>query len=276
MPPSDPPAPEAALSGAPSADTEAVPDRYLGVWQRRVLEQEACLDTRSQVLWLQTARWHADLRIPPDRPDFSGIGGLEDCDDDRLAWLATQQGFCGITEVSGARCQWHRRVDFQPDSGRRDLGQMAFNGDRLIEVGGEADYLEVWQRLPDGKGGSVVLGLADASDRPPARRTWLLIAGQWFAYVRARAGVLPAAASLSELIALRRPSHGQLLDWLDFEISFGRRDGAEPWRIEHSTLPFREGDSLFQAGPPQRLGPGIAVDGDQARWEILEWDLGRL
>lgn len=260
----------------PAVDSTAVPACYLGVWQRRVLEQDSRLDTRSRVWWLQTAHWHADLRIPPDRPDFSGINGLQDCDDDRLAWLATQQGFCGVTEVSGARSQWHRRVDFQPDSGRRDIGQMAFNGDRLIEVGAEADYLEVWQRLPGSQGDSAVLALADASDRTPARPTWLLIAGPWFAYVRARAGVLPAAASLAELIAARCPSRAELLDWLDFEISLGRRDGARPWRIERSTLPFREGQVVLPAGPPRREGLGSAVDGDRARWDVLEWDLDRL
>ena len=40
-----------------------------------------------------------DIRIPAGRPDFSGVQRLEDCSDAQLAWLATQQGFAGVTTV---------------------------------------------------------------------------------------------------------------------------------------------------------------------------------
>lgn len=253
-----------------------MPRPYVGVWQRQLLEQDGRRDTESQVYWLQTTRWHADLRIPPDRPDFTGVRSLHECDAHQLAWLATQQGFCGITEVDGARCHWRRVVDFQPDSGRRDLGQMAFDGDRLIEVGSEADYLEVWQRQPDGAGGSAVLELGEEVGRPPARRTWLLLVGDWFAYVRARVGNLPAASSFADLSAAQRPSHMQLIDWLDFEISLGRRSGLQPWRIEHSSLPFREGAVLFPAAGLERAGTSSVVERDGNRlWRVLAWDMER-
>lgn len=257
------------------ADRATVPNQYLGLWHRTLLQQSPHPDTRSLVYWLQTNRWHADLRIPPDRPDFTNVKNLNDCDDNHLTWLATQQGFFGTTAVHGARCQWHRHVDFQPVSGRRDIGQMAFNGnDRLIEVGVEAEYLEVWQRMPDSAGESAVLELASEAGQTPQRRTWLLVAGDWFAYVRARVEVLPPAASFSELVATKRPSREQLIEWLDFEISFGRRSGEHAWRIAHSTLPFKEGAVLFPNGAPERVAEGLAAEGgDTRRWNILEWNL---
>lgn len=256
--------------------SDPVPQHYIGVWQRKVLEQGADLDTASQVYWLQTAHWHADLRIPAGRPDFSGIRDLHECDRAHLDWLATQQGFFGMTEVDGARCHWRRFADFQPDSGHRDVGQMAFNDERLIEVGCEADYLEVWQRLPEGTGGSAVLERAPPAGGQAGRRTWLLVTGSWFAYVRERLDVLPSAASLARLVEETRPPRERLLAWLDFEISLGHREGRQPWRIEHSSLPFREGAILFEHGAPVLTGTQ-AVEEDTGRcWNVLEWHLDRL
>ncbi len=164
-----------------------VPDAYLGVWQRTLLETPSVRDTRSRVWWLQTPRWHADLRIPPGRPDFSRVDQLADCSDAQLAWLATQEGFCGLTQVDGDHCIWHRQVDFQPASSRRDIGRMAFDGERVTETGVEANYLEVWERRPRSRGGSAALELLGERGALPARPTWLLIAGDCFIFVRARA-----------------------------------------------------------------------------------------
>lgn len=251
-----------------------VPDHYLGTWRRSLLQTPQALDTDSRVFWLQTRHWHADLRIPAERPDFSGITSLAECDDARLGWLARQQGFCGITQVEGERCSWHRQTDFQPPNGSRDVGHMAFDGERIVEVGVETDYLEVWERLPQSVGGTAALELVTETGEPPSRPGWLLVAGDCFLYVRGRASPLPRAADLPSLVARAQPSRAQWLEWLDVEISFGHRSGPAPWRIEHSTLPFREGQHFTLPGAIQRRGHQLAVeDGHQRRWMILDWSL---
>lgn len=252
----------------------AVPDAYLGTWRRDLLETAFGRDTHSRVYWLQTPRWHADLRIPANRPDFSGIASLAECDAAQLSWLATQQGFCGVTQVDGEYCTWHRQVDFQPATGYRDIGRMAFDGERVIETGVETNYLEVWQRLPQSRGGTAALELVAEGGAPPLRPAWLLVAGDCFIYVRGRTRPLPRAADLPSLIARPHATRKQWLDWLDIEISFGHRSGPVPWRIEHSTLPFREGQCLARPGTLQRQGYQIAVEGNgERRWRILNWSL---
>lgn len=248
-----------------------VPAHYLGVWQRRLLETPTLHDDTTQVFWLQTALWHADLRIPANRPDFGRASRLDQCSDAQLAWLATQQGFAGITQVQDTRCTWQRHTDFQPDTGRRDIGLMTFTGDRVIETGAEADYLEIWQHLPESRGACAALQLESEYGAPAQRPTWLLWAGDYFVYVRARPQSLPAAANLSRLIAESSPSRNQLLDWLDFELSLGRRGGANPWRIERSTLPFREGKHIVQPDGLQRLDSRTLFETEAGRrWRILD------
>ena len=189
------PVPPASMIEPPAP----VPAAYLGVWQRSLL---------------QTPRWHADLRIPAGRPDFAGVTSLAECDDAQLAWLATQQGFCGVTQVVGERCTWHRQMDIQPADGSRDTGRMIIDGERMTETGIEADYLEIWDRLPHSRGGVAALELAAESGRPPDRPTWLLVAGDCFMFVRGRTARLPRAADLTTLIAHARPDREQLLGGL--------------------------------------------------------------
>lgn len=243
-----------------------VPDNYLGVWQRSLLETPQARDADSLVLWLQTSHWHADLRIPARRPDFSGITCLAECSDSQLAWLATQQGFCGVTQVEGEQCTWHHQLDFQPANGRRDIGRMIFDGERIVETGVEADYLEVWKRLQRSRGGTAALELVMENDEFPSRPTWLLVAGDCFIYVRGRPPVGSTASSRARLL------------WqVAVEISFGYRHGPAPWRIEHSTLPFREGQRLTRPRAIRRLGHQLAVEDDNTRrWMILDWDVGEV
>jgi len=267
--------PMSFASTVDSPPPSPVPVVYFGAWRRRLLETPKLRDERSHVFWLQTPHWHADLRIPAGRPDFSGIGRLADCDEDQLAWLAHQQGFCGLTQVDGDICIWHRQMDFQPVGDGRDIGRMAFDGERLTETGVEADYLEIWERLPHSRGGTAALELVWESGEPPSRPTWLLVAGDCFIYVRGRTHPLPKAGDLSQLITRSQPTRTQMLDWLDVEISFGYRKGPNPWRVEHSTLPFREETFLTHPGAIQRLGYQIAVEGrNERRWKILDWSLG--
>lgn len=242
-----------------------VPASYLGVWQRILLETPHSRDTDSLVLWLQTPHWHADLRIPAGRPDFYGIGSIAQCSDSQLAWLATQQGFCSVTQVDGEQCTWHHQLDLQPTHGRRDIGHMFFDGESIVETGVESDYVEVWMRLQCSRGGSAALELVMENGEPPRSPAWLLVAGDCFMYVRGRNKQADTPAS----------PLAQRLEWLDVEISFGQRYGPVAWQIRHSTLPFREGLYFSQPHAIRRIGHQLAVEEEnRRRWLILDWDFG--
>ncbi len=210
-----------------------VPAAYRGVWRRTLLEGGGLLtDTSSMVLWLQTARWHADLRLPPGRPAFAGVHDVTGCSPAQRIWLARQQGFSGVTEVLADQCQWHHDLDFHGDTKHRDIGTMIFHADgsTVEEYGVDAAYHETWQRLPESIGPSAVW----CSGASPQSR--LLVAGDCFFLVRP--SIRPSTMSTHRAAkALAMPDYP--------ELSYGRISGAaRPWRIDHSTLPWREGRSL--------------------------------
>lgn len=204
----------------PELQTDPVPERYRGVWRRSLLATPGLRDTSTTVFWLQTERWHADIRLPAGRPDFSGVRQLADCNAQQRAWLQQQQGFAGVTEVDTSVmpeiCRWHRVADFQPPSASADAGTMEFAPDVLIEKGVHAEYLEHWHKLPDSDSGFTVLRQSASS----APLQMVLMAGVYVMRVRERDGAL---ASM-----------------LDFEISYGVRE-EDGWRVKHSTLPWLEG-----------------------------------
>jgi hypothetical protein len=256
-----------------SETTTRVPERYLGVWQRLILQtdMQPC-DITSQVFWLQTTTWHADIRVPQPRPDFSGTTGLQQCGREQLEWLAAQQGFVGVTHVQDGTCQWQRHADYQPPTGLRDIGQMVFlRPDLAVETGVESRYLEVWQKLPDSTGATAVLQrLADGVEQSE----WFLVSGQYFMHVRARSEALDAAANLLSLARREGAGDDRLRRLLDFEISFGRR-GAHAWRIQRSTLPFLEGATALNPHELSAPAQGVVQLGGEhpTQWRALEWTL---
>lgn len=243
-------------------DTPAVPDRYRGVWVRTLLQTPTLRDTTTFVRWLQTSRWHADLRVPADaRPQ------------PLPADLARQQGFCGVTTVTstadGEVCAWHRRVDFQPPGPHPDAGRIVFEGsDRLVETGVHADYLEVWERLPDSTGRFAVLALPPSAAHEPS--TLLLVAGRHAMRVRPRHAAWPADTTVADDLAALLRRHPQGQDWLDFEISYGTLvDGK--LAITQSTLPRCEGS--ISACVLRRVSADSAVAEGSPAWRILEWSV---
>lgn len=224
-----------------------VPSRYLGVWQRLSLENVAGLDATSRVYWLQTPLLHADIRIPAERPDFE-CNRLQELTRSELLELARQQGFAGVTQVTGDTCQWQRHIDYQPPTGSRDIGHMTFEGERIVEEGLESRYREVWQSLPGSTGASIAWRFMEeslAEGRHVPRKGYLLSSGDYFIFARDRDVALPLASSLAVLLDSQKFSHTQLVELLDFELSFGRMHGRMPWEIELSTLPFREGQPVL-------------------------------
>ena len=223
--------------------TGPVPARYRGLWRRTLLQAGSLRDTTSTVYWLQTERWHADLRIPAGRPSFEGVTSLAQCSPPQRRFLAKQQGFYGITEVdtSGPQdiCRWHRLADFQPPASRPDAGALRLEGSLLVETGLHEDYLEHWERLPGSDQATVVVAENAASG------ALLLRAGSWAMHVLPRTVSLPeglaGGISLEAAMAAGGVDETALLH---FEISLLRITDIG-WIKLHSTLPWLEGTIMM-------------------------------
>jgi len=216
-----------------------VPRSLCGLWQRLSLETpDAPRDTTTRVFWLQTPTLFADIRVPSLRAVRRDRTRLDEYACDELAVLAQQDGFAGRTALDGALCRWEREVTFQPPTGVPDEGRLTFQGEEIVEDGVHLSYRERWRRVPGSLGDWCAWRGDDGR--------YLVAAGDWFLFVRPRREArLETAASLLHLGAARSNCRDGLIALLDFEISLGRRRGADaPWRIELSTLPFREGCSL--------------------------------
>lgn len=196
------------------APDEPVPAAYRGVWQRTLLETPEGRDTTTQVHWLQTEGWHADLRVP------AGI------DPATPAGRALLQGFCGLTRIThGVNgqpdiCTWHRHWDVQPPRSTPDAGHMVFEtSERVIETGVHGRYLEVWERLPGSNGPYAALAELDAQGLPTGAMRF--VAGRYALTVRPRRATWPADLrpdeTLAELVQ-RHPAEAGAL--LDFELVF--------------------------------------------------------
>ena len=232
----------------------SVPDQYLGVWKRTLLRTPDFEDMTSRVYWLQTRDYHADIRIPADRPACAGKTGFHQLTRGELLGLTRQQGFAGITVVEGDICRWLRTADFQPPTGSNDIGRMEFKTpDRMFEYGVEADYFEIWERMPGSEGENYAI---DSDDGPGAsfEVPGLLVAGKYFMRVRPRVAQLPKAASLAALAA--KMDGAGLREVLDFEIAFGTRLSDAHWQVKLCTLPWLEGVGISPAlGAVHAVGP---------------------
>jgi len=216
-----------------------VPRHYQGVWRRALLTSPAVYDDRTLVLWMQTARWHADLRIPAERPDCSGCTSITDCSRVQLLCLLKQEGFAGITTVNRTRCEWHHLMDYHP-RGRRDWGDMAFSTctNALDEYGIEADYAERWERDPAGDQSGWVARSSSAAGQV----LWLR-SGKRFMSIRPRAMDATETLAAWGRVAANRASVEELRRLADFEISYGVIT-ADQGCILHSTLPWREMNTI--------------------------------
>jgi hypothetical protein len=226
----------------PAVTLASLPGTWRRRWIRRPGERE---DPTTRAWWVQATRYYGDLRLPRGRPTFDGVRSLAQCSRTQLQWLATQEGFAGELSESGGVFHWWRDVDFQPFTGRRDVGRLTYdNPERTLmtEVGAEEPCAELWERSAEPV--ADVPMLVTRLD-PPGGRGWFVGVGGEFVLAFDRRPALPAAASLAELIA--GSSARDAARWLDMEVSFGHRDRDEGRNgtIIASTLPWREGELAF-------------------------------
>ena len=207
-----------------------------GAWQRdwihrRGLAQDASIAVR----YVQTPSVFADVRTAAARTIAAGAASFAELTDDELAALARQSGFAGVTTVDGDRATWHHEIDFQPPSDDADIGRIEPIGPgAMFEHALDGAYVERWSTLAPDAGPYLAVRVT----RGGKVAAILAVAGDHFVYARARATPLPAAESITALIEHGHATRETIIGYLDCEISYGT---TRAWRIERSTLPWREG-----------------------------------
>jgi hypothetical protein len=236
-----------------------VPDQAIGLWRREVKEMEdGSADRTTRVFYGQTRNLYIDIRIPIDRPATPPGRGFEGYSLEELAQIAKQQAFAGHAVIEGGRCTWHRTIDYQPRTGRPDSSLIEVEGDTLHERGDAnsvtgMNFYESYHRECRGDERRLAFRLAESDGTPFGDRTahdaFLVVLDDRFWFARARASDLAMGKSLPDLVREAGDDRAAIEACLDCEISFGclgEGDGA--WRIEFSTLPWREGERLFPRG----------------------------
>lgn len=251
-----------------------------GAWERLLLSLPGQpVDTLTAVTWIQGPRYFVDLRQPHWLRGTVRAVCLAELRMEDAHALAAQQGFAGTFELSGEIATWVRAIDFQPPADLGDRGRLEADGDLLVEHGVEADYIEYWQRgASAGDPQSMGARFVSVGDGCPVI---VVRHGARFGYARARARPVAHNADLAATIETADLATARAL--LDCEIALGQVT-AEGWRIDRSTLPWREGMLLI--GPDAALEQGrlavadIDADG-QAFTRMLElaelcgeWDAG--
>ena len=251
-----------------------VPEEYVGAWKKRSNVDHA--------YWLQTHRLHAIIVIPADRPDFSGRSSWVDFSDDELMLLAQQGGVSGACMVAEDVLHRRRQIDYLPQRGDPFLRRMRREGVQLFDTSLDGRHGCTWDLLADADNEIVALRFHDVEvgSGGDQCRGYLLVVGPYFMYVRDRQVVTQRAESLAVLAECKNFSRKQLIDVLDFEISFGARDGDNPWQIQLSTIPFREGRRLMDDAVLRKIIEGADKGPEKIRrngrsflryWTLDEW-----
>ena len=274
-------------------DLPRAPAWLVGLWRRESLElEDGTLNRTTEAYWGQTFNLFVDIRRPAGRrparrwapPRGRGFPNLTPAE--RIG-LADQQGFAGHVVVEGSHCSWIRAIDYQPDTGRPDVGRLCLEGDVLIEEGDAAStfamaYREVFRRVADGSRRRVALrlercegtvfGAAAPSD------AILVVLDDRFLFARGRRDRLAPAAALRDLVVAAGEDRAAIETCLDCEASMGMLEThLGGWRIERPTMPWRECLRLFAPGEARTDGDPdllrVEQQSEWSRWRVCDSNL---
>ena len=248
-----------------SAETPAIDAGYCqGAWRRLLISVPGePIDTLTWTEWLQGPELFVDLRQPAGLAGAVTASCLAEVTLDDARLLATQEGFAGSFVLAGDLAEWQRTVDFRPCA-LGDRGRLEPHGDLMIETGVEAVYTEYWQRLPRPDGSDpATSGVSGAARfvRDDGAPVILVRYGMRFGYARGRAGGVVAQGELAAQVARADTEVARRL--IDCEIALGTIT-PEGWRIERSSLPWRQGDLLLESGACIADGRLVLADVDPA------------
>ena len=221
-------------------DSSSVPVWLQGCWRREWIQfADGARNEADHVYWLQTDRSMADVRVSGARPAFSGVTDLVECSVEQLTSLATSNASTGFTTVADAvehadgsfSCvaEWFTYgpgANFQPTCTFPEPGLLSVDptGTFMIERAPSGEYVEEWH---------LVLGSRDASPRREvlADGRELFVAGPVAILARDRTVAVASGEPLT-------------VESLDCEFSVALQGFDGHYRIEVSTLPWREGAFL--------------------------------
>ncbi len=230
---------------AHQAGPMAVPRWSLGCFRRRSITYASGQeDTATQVIWIQSHGLTGDLRIPGDRADVSGRGGLSGCSREELASLARAEGAVGESAFVDGRMTWSDWASFQPYDKWPETGELRRIGPCMIEIAPSGAYVEDWRAQPGSAGALVGLRLiselgVDGVLRP--RDGGLMASGEHVLLVLERRRPLPSGAPADQQILDAEDPQETAALVFDSEASYLRREEPGRCRIVLSTNPFAEG-----------------------------------
>ena len=250
------------MNDALAVNNTDVPDCYVGAWRKHTLTEQA--------FWLQSRRLHASLIIPANRPDFCGRQSWADLSDAELMQLAHQGGVAGACIAQADILHRRRQFDYLPRRGEPNLRRMQRAGMQLTDATLDGRDACVWELLADAQQEIVALRFQDAGIGPDSddqRKGYLLVIGDYFLFVRDRLVFTQQAESLAILAECKHLDRAQLIELLDFEISFGTRPKDDSdWLIQLSTIPYREGRPLLNNPTLYRIASTVQPAPHAIRW----------
>jgi len=212
-------------------------DRYVGTWHR-TFENGTSLPNSARVIWLQTHKFFADIRIPEGSREL-------------------QMAFSGHTVIKDDRCEWHQWCGLS--SPVSDTARLEFSSDTLkIKEFCDDGATEVWEKEDTKVKRIMSLQLIDEQDiemltvkydHSNTKKGFFLVVGNDF------------------MRTLEDTQEG------DYESCFGKILESNKWLVSDSTKETIEGDVLYETAVMSRFGDIILerVDSNTVRrWLIHE------
>ncbi len=211
-----------------------------GHWKRDWIKAPGFEDATTRVHWLQAGALFADLRIPLERPDLTGLSCLAELDPSALRRLMDAEGFAGHITVADSHCTWHRQINWHGVPGQADVGQMSFDETcGLIEDGVLAEYRELWQSASQ----SPLRGAQVSCDA----MTGVLIENEEIFLLGIGPNPLGTTDDLIANLESRTAELPALQQHFASEYVLGTWDGASGIAML-STNPFQEGQVVLERG----------------------------
>jgi len=234
-----------------SKGIRTVPDKMLGCWKRKYIRfKNAETDTSTTVIWLQTLSAMVDIRIPERILDFSTGLSLHEYTVEQLCELASQDCATAITRLDESTtpystASWEANDDGAyiqtvvnyPEDGWFEWKE---DGSCMMEWAPSRAYEEDWRLLENSRS-----YIAEFRNTNIDKGEFVFLAGDHAVYVRSRALEVKEQRPIQEIAKDNLDNKDYIISLVDVEFSYAHRDEASgEFNIQHSTLPFREGQSL--------------------------------